>query len=105
MLLLLQLKGSYTVTIDGDIVVSSDDSDFIVKDHPFVVTLRPTTKGPTPLPTIRITRKPSPRPTVITRRPTPQPTIKPPISFKSFIGSQFFRDERSNEASQELALH
>jgi len=62
-------------------------------------TPQPTTRQPTPLPTIRITPKPSPRSTMMTRRPTPRPTSKPPISFKSFIGNQFFNDERSNEAS------
>ena len=77
------------------------DTNVIVIWNTSKPTLRPTTKQPTPLPTIRITPQPSPRrPTGNpTPRPTPQPTIKPPISFKSFIGSQFFNDERSNEAS------
>ncbi|KAL7535842.1 hypothetical protein ACHAXR_009140 [Thalassiosira sp. AJA248-18] len=89
-------QGSYTVTIDGDTVVESDDSSFEVKDVTFVVkeqpsallqpalflplpagdaTRRPTPRPVTRRPTPRPTRRPTPRP--VTRRPTPPPTRRP----------------------------
>ena len=109
--------GLYTVTIDGETVITSDDANFLVKNIPFDVnTLQPSplpslSRSPTPpprspdnlflIPIIDIeTRGPSsspslsptPPPTIhpTTRKPSPSPTPKPvqPLTPSIIIGER-----------------